>query len=75
LRYDDERKGINYRVSPENADCPRTAHIGCCVLTDNHVLDCGKAGLRDTRSTLQHLGIKSAGAGLNDAAPTARLAI
>lgn len=58
-----ERKGINYRVSPQNADCLRAAHIDCCVLANNHVLDWGPSGLRETLSTLQQLGIKSAGAG------------
>ena len=60
-----ERKGINYRVSPENAGCLRAAHIDCCTLANNHVLDWGTSGLRETLSTLQRLGIKSAGAGRN----------
>lgn len=62
---DYERKGINYRVSPENADCLRAAHIDCCTLANNHVLDWGAPGLRETLSTLQRLGVKSAGAGRN----------
>ena len=62
---DYEHKGINYRVSPENAGCLRAAHIDCCTLANNHVLDWGTSGLRETLSTLQRLGIKSAGAGRN----------
>jgi poly-gamma-glutamate synthesis protein (capsule biosynthesis protein) len=62
-----EHKGINYRMSPENADALRAAHIGCCALANNHVLDWGAAGLRDTLSTLQRLAIKTAGAGANEA--------
>jgi poly-gamma-glutamate synthesis protein (capsule biosynthesis protein) len=58
-------KGINYRMSPENADCLMAAGIDCCVLANNHVLDWGRAGLIDTLTTLQRLQIKSAGAGLN----------
>ena len=38
-------KGINYRMSPENADCLRAAGIDCCVLANNHVLDWGRRGL------------------------------
>jgi poly-gamma-glutamate capsule biosynthesis protein CapA/YwtB (metallophosphatase superfamily) len=58
-------KGINYRMSPENAECLTAAKIDCCVLANNHVLDWGRAGLLDTLSTLQRLHIKSAGAGHN----------
>jgi poly-gamma-glutamate synthesis protein (capsule biosynthesis protein) len=58
-------KGINYRVSPENANCLPAAGIDCCVLANNHVLDWGYAGLSETLSTLRHLGIKTAGAGRN----------
>lgn len=68
-------KGINYRVSPENANCLSAAAIDCCVLANNHVLDWGCAGLSETLATLRHLGIKTAGAGrdLNEASSPARL--
>ena len=56
-------KGINYRMSPENAECLRAAGIDCCVLANNHVLDWGHRGLLDTLSTLEHLHIKPVGAG------------
>jgi poly-gamma-glutamate capsule biosynthesis protein CapA/YwtB (metallophosphatase superfamily) len=59
------RKGINYRMSPENADCLTAAAIDCCVLANNHVLDWGRAGLLDTLTTLERLHIKSAGSGRN----------
>lgn len=58
-------KGINYRMSPENADCLVAAAIDCCALANNHVLDWGRAGLIDTLATLKGLGIKVAGAGRN----------
>jgi poly-gamma-glutamate capsule biosynthesis protein CapA/YwtB (metallophosphatase superfamily) len=58
-------KGINYRVSPENAACLAAAGIDCCVLANNHVLDWGRAGLTETLATLARLRIKTAGAGLN----------
>ncbi len=66
-------KGINYRMSPENADCLAAAGIDCCVLANNHVLDWGPGGLLDTLANLNRLRIKFAGAGLDDAeagAPT-----
>ena len=56
-------KGINYRMSPENADCLAAAAIDCCALANNHVLDWGRAGLLDTLDTLHGLQIKTAGAG------------
>ena len=59
-------KGINYRMSPENAECLAAAKIDCCVLANNHVLDWGRAGLLETLMTLQKLNIKATGAGRND---------
>lgn len=56
-------KGINYRASPENADCLVAAGIDCCTLANNHVLDWGVAGLLDTLAVLDRLNIKYAGAG------------
>lgn len=57
------RKGINYRMSPDNAECLKVANIDCCVLGNNHILDWGSRGLLDTLATLEHLQIKTAGAG------------
>jgi len=59
------RKGINYRMSPENADCLSAAGIDCCGLANNHVLDWGRSGLLQTLATLQRLKIKTSGAGRN----------
>ncbi|WP_334414792.1 MULTISPECIES: CapA family protein [unclassified Bradyrhizobium] len=59
-------KGINYRMSPENAECLAAAEINCCVLANNHVLDWGRAGLLETLTTLQKLNVKATGAGRND---------
>jgi len=56
-------KGINYRMSPENAACLSAAGIDCCTLANNHVLDWGMAGLLETLETLPALGLKTAGAG------------
>ncbi len=56
-------KGINYRMSPENAECLAAAGIDCCTLANNHVLDWSEAGLCETLGTLAGLGIKTAGAG------------
>ncbi len=58
-------KGINYRMSPTNADCLRAAAVDCCVLGNNHILDWARRGLLDTLATLENFHIKSAGAGRN----------
>ena len=50
---DRANKGINYRVSPENAECLVAAKIDCCVLANNHVLDWGRAGLLETLTVLR----------------------
>src|SRR6516225_8242572 len=63
---DRANKGINYRMSPENAECFAAARIDCCLLANNHVLDWGRAGLLETLTTLQEFNIKMAGAGRND---------
>ncbi len=60
---DYERKGINYRMHPENTPCLSAARIDCCVLANNHILDWGRSGLSETIRTLQNAGIKTAGAG------------
>jgi poly-gamma-glutamate synthesis protein (capsule biosynthesis protein) len=56
-------KGIHYRMHPGNVSSLTAAGIDCCVLANNHVLDWGYAGLDDTLATLQHAGIRTAGAG------------
>ena len=75
LSEDYEPKGINYRMSPQNAGCLSAARIDCCVLANNHVLDWGRAGLLDTLRTLQHLQIKIAGAGQDLAQATSPAAL
>jgi poly-gamma-glutamate capsule biosynthesis protein CapA/YwtB (metallophosphatase superfamily) len=74
---DYEAKGINYRISPENAECLRAAAIDCCALANNHVLDWGRTGLLDTLDALRRMGIKTAGAGrdLHEASAAAILNI
>lgn len=58
-------KGINYRMNPENVGCLKAAGIDGCVLSNNHVLDWGRAGLIETLETLHRAGIQTAGAGLD----------
>jgi poly-gamma-glutamate synthesis protein (capsule biosynthesis protein) len=56
-------KGIHYRMHPGNLPGLVAARIDCCVLANNHVLDWGYAGLRETLETVHAAGIVTAGAG------------
>lgn len=58
-------KGIHYRMHPQNVPCLTAAGIHGCALANNHVLDWGQAGLRETLDTLKAAGIACAGAGRN----------
>ncbi len=58
-------KGIHYRVNPANIPALTAARIDFCALANNHVLDWGYAGLRETLETLRQAGIRHAGAGQN----------
>jgi poly-gamma-glutamate capsule biosynthesis protein CapA/YwtB (metallophosphatase superfamily) len=58
-------KGINYRMHPHNIPCLTAAKIDCCVLANNHVLDWGYAGLKETLTSLPGADLKIAGAGKN----------
>jgi len=64
-RSDDywKTKGIHYRMHPENIACLTAARIDYCSLANNHTLDWGYAGLRETLKSLHQAGIKSSGAG------------
>lgn len=65
-READPDKGIHYRMHPGNVRCLTAAHIDCCVLANNHVLDWGRRGLEQTLRTLHAAGLKTAGAGGDD---------
>lgn len=58
-------KGVHYRMHPDNVACLQAARIDACTLANNHVLDWGHEGLRQTLHTLQQAGIRGAGAGLD----------
>lgn len=58
-------KGINYRMHPANVPCLTAGKIDCCVLANNHVLDWGRSGLKETLSHLRTANIGTAGAGFD----------
>ncbi len=57
-------KEVLYRMNPENIGCLKAAGIDCCTLANNHLLDWGYEGLKETLHSLKKVKIKYAGAGL-----------
>jgi poly-gamma-glutamate synthesis protein (capsule biosynthesis protein) len=74
---DNAPKDINYRMHPGNVGVFTQAGIDCCTLANNHILDWGEAGLRETLTTLASANIAVAGAGadLNEAQIPAALSL
>jgi poly-gamma-glutamate capsule biosynthesis protein CapA/YwtB (metallophosphatase superfamily) len=60
-------KAVHYRMSPANLPCVAVARPDVCALANNHVLDFGRQGLRETLGSLAGAGLAAAGAGLHEA--------
>lgn len=56
-------KSIHYRTHPANVGSLVAAGVDVAVVANNHVLDWGRAGLRETLDTLEAAGLRPAGAG------------
>ena len=56
-------KGIHYRTHPANVGCLVAGGVDVAVLANNHVLDWGRPGLRETLESLAAAGVRPAGAG------------
>ncbi|WBO68462.1 CapA family protein [Streptomyces camelliae] len=56
-------KAIHYRMHPDNLAALTVARPDVCVLANNHVLDFGRPGLRETLDVLGGAGLRAAGAG------------
>jgi poly-gamma-glutamate capsule biosynthesis protein CapA/YwtB (metallophosphatase superfamily) len=59
-------KDVLYRMNPRNVACLTAAGVDCCSLANNHTLDWGREGLLETLETLDHAGVRYAGAGRTD---------
>ena len=57
-------KGVHYKMNPLNINCLQAAKIDVCALANNHVLDWGYPGLRETLETMDAAGIRGIGAGV-----------
>jgi poly-gamma-glutamate synthesis protein (capsule biosynthesis protein) len=58
-------KSIHYRMHPDNISCITSANIDYCSLANNHILDWGYSGLKETLETLKDVDLEIAGAGQN----------
>jgi poly-gamma-glutamate synthesis protein (capsule biosynthesis protein) len=58
-------KEVHYRMNPANLGCLAAFQPDICVLANNHLLDFGAVGLRDTLDALESVGVRAAGAGVN----------
>jgi poly-gamma-glutamate synthesis protein (capsule biosynthesis protein) len=59
------RKGIHYRMHPLNIKLLEKAEIDYCSLGNNHILDWGYVGLKETTEVLDKAHIAHSGAGKN----------
>jgi poly-gamma-glutamate capsule biosynthesis protein CapA/YwtB (metallophosphatase superfamily) len=57
------RKGIHYRMSPDNVGCLTAGRVDVWTLANNHVLDHGVPGLLETLTVLHDAGLRTSGAG------------
>ncbi len=63
-----EVRNYSYKVNPGLAGSLRRAGITVLTLANNHILDCGRAGVLETLGTLAAAGIGSIGAGVDERA-------
>ena len=62
-----EDRRFSYRVRPASAKALARAGIHAVTLANNHLLDCGRAGVLETISALETAGVIYVGAGRNEA--------
>jgi poly-gamma-glutamate capsule biosynthesis protein CapA/YwtB (metallophosphatase superfamily) len=58
-------KSFRFCADPRAADILVAGNVKCVSLANNHILDCAREGLIDTRRHLAEAGIACAGAGAN----------
>ncbi len=56
-------KPVHYRMSPENLPALGVARPDTCALANNHALDFGRVGMRETLGALASAGLRAVGAG------------
>lgn len=61
-RFDPDKR-VHYRMNPANLPALAVARPDVCTVANNHVLDFGREGLRETLHALSEAGLRTAGAG------------
>ena len=69
------RKGIHYRMHPDNLPAVEAAGVDVAVLANNHVLDWGREGHEQSLAALASAGIACCGAGRSQDAACAPVAL
>ncbi len=59
-------KVFNFKADPEHVNALIAGFINIVNIANNHILDFGIEGLKDTLNTLNRAGIQHTGAGMND---------
>jgi poly-gamma-glutamate capsule biosynthesis protein CapA/YwtB (metallophosphatase superfamily) len=67
-------KAVHYRMNPDNLPSLTVARPDACVLANNHALDLGHTGLKETLEALAGSGLRAVGAG-RDAAEARQAAV
>lgn len=60
-----EKRNHSYRVDPSLAFALRQAGINIVTLANNHLLDCGRAGVLETLEALDKAGVAAVGGGVD----------
>ena len=60
-----EQRNFSYKVDPKLATSLARAGINVVTLANNHLLDCGRAGVLETLDALALAGVAPVGAGVN----------
>ena len=63
-----ESRNYSYRVHPKRAPSLLRAGVNVVTLANNHLLDCGRAGVLETLETLAAAGVSVIGAGVTQSA-------
>ncbi len=63
-----EARNFSYKVDPGLAGSLRRAGVTAVTLANNHIMDCGRAGVLETLDTMAAAGIGSVGGGANERA-------
>ena len=71
----DPGKRVHYRMDPDNLPALSVGRPDVCTVANNHVLDFGPPGLRETLATLSHGRLRTAGAGADLAAAERPVAV